>query len=257
MNSMVTFLHNEFLERCRKNEQYSLRAFARSLSVPISSLSEIMSEKRPISKKIRDQIGLSMSLPLEEVRKFKVKEHGNKLKITEESEEGDYQQLALDSFYIISDGSHYAILQLIRTKGFKKDAGWIAKRLGIKVMQAKLALLRLKRVGIIEEQEDGTLIDVTNGSTTHLKNNFTNEELRSFQIKALEKAITSLKSVPIKYRDNTSMTLAISKEALPLAKAEITKFRRKLTKLLENYAEPDEVYQLAISFTPLTEILES
>lgn len=253
-NDMVKFLQNEFLGRCRKNEQYSLRAFARSLSLPISTLSEIMNEKRPLTRKIRDHIGVCMDMPVEDIRKFKAKEHGNKLNVQEDSTVNNYQQLALDSFYIISDWHHYAILQLMRTKGFSEDPAWIAKRLGIKTMQAKLAIKRLIRVGILEVTVDGCLTDVTGGTTSHLRTNFTNEELRGFQIKALEKAINSLKSVPIKFRDNTSMTMAISKDALPLAKMEITKFRRKLTKILEQHAEPDEVYQLAISLSPLTEI---
>jgi uncharacterized protein (TIGR02147 family) len=250
---MVKYLQQEYLDRCRKNEQYSLRSFARSLNTPVSTLSEILNERRPLSTRLRNKFGTALGLPPETIQKYKAKDHGNKQVVTQEEE---FSQLALDSFYIISDWYHYGVLQLMRTKDFLNDPIWIARRLGIKVLEANLALARLKRVGILEETTEGKLIDVTNGSTTHLKNNFTSDELRNFQIKAIEKAIGAMRSVPVTKRDNTSMTMAISKKAIPFAKEEIKKFRRSLTKKLEGYAEPDEVYQLAISLTPLT-ILEN
>ncbi|MBA2404341.1 MAG: DUF4423 domain-containing protein [Bdellovibrionales bacterium] len=182
-------------------------------------------------------------------------EHLEAFNMKGEKPEVEYHQLALDSFYIISEWYHYGILQLLRTKTFKNDNVWIAKRLGVTSSQVDLALGRLKRIGIIEENEEGDLEDVTKGQTSHLRSNFTSEQLKGFQIEALEKAIDSLRNVPIELRDNTSMTMAISKEAIPYAKEEIKKFRRKLTKKLETFGRPDEVYQMAISLTPLTKII--
>jgi uncharacterized protein (TIGR02147 family) len=254
MNTMVKHLQDTFIERCRSNEQYSLRAFSRNLNVPVSTLSEIMNEKRPLTKSLRNKIGEALSMSLEQIEAFDAKEHGNSLKSPQEELEENYRQIALDSFYIISEWYHYGILQLIKTKSFKNDEKWIAKRLGLEAEQAHIALERLKRVGIIQEQADGSLTDITGGKTSHLKSDFTNEQLKNFQIKALEKSIHALKNIPIVYRDNTSMTMAISKEALPFAKEEIRKFRRQLTKKLETFGEPDEVYQLTLSLTPLTNL---
>lgn len=252
MNLMVEHLQKIFMERCRINESYSLRAFAKSLKVPASSLSEVLNNKRPLTKKLRDHIGQALNMSPEQVRAFEAKPHGNSKNQFIEPTDTDYRQLTLDSFYIISDWYHYGILQLLRTKDFKSNPKWIAKRLNIEEVQAAQAIQRLLRVGILEESKEGDLIDVTEGHTTHLKSEFTNEQLKSFQIMALEKAIASLREVPIQLRDNTSMTMAISKKALPFAKKEIAKFRRQLTKKLESFEQPDEVYQLAIALTPLS-----
>jgi uncharacterized protein (TIGR02147 family) len=254
MNTMAKHLQQVFMERCRSNEQYSLRAFARSLSVPVSSLSEIMNEKRPISNKLREKIGTALNMTAEQIHAFDEKARFDSVR---ERLEADYRQLALDSFYIISEWYHYGILQLLKTKAFKTKPAWISKRLGITENEASVALERLIRIGILVEEKNGTFTDVTGGKTSHLKSGFTNEQLKSFQIKALEKGIQSLKTVPIELRDNTSMTLAISKKALSFAKEEIKKFRQQLTKKLEAFAEPDEVYQLAISLSPLTNVLEN
>lgn len=249
---MITFLQNDYSERCNKNPQYSLRAYSRSLSIPVSTLSEILNQKRPLTKKLRNKIGLALNLAPEEIASFHAKDHGNKDSLFEDADSVNYQELALDSFHVISDWYHYGILQLMKTKDFKEDLSWISKRLGIKPLQVKLALSRLERLGIIDRDKNGAMFDATQGATSHLKNNFTSDELKSFQVKALEKAIESLKSVPVNKRDNTSMTLAMSKAAIPFAKEEIKKFRRSLTKKLEGYGPADEVYQMAISLTPLT-----
>jgi uncharacterized protein (TIGR02147 family) len=251
MNTMVKHIQNIFSERCRANEQYSLRAYARNLNVPVSSLSEIINGKRPLTKNICEKIGKALNMSPEQIEFFSTQ----KSSLSNKSTTGfDYRQIALDSFYIISEWHHYGILQLMRTVDFVNDSEWIAKRLNIENAEVELAMIRLIRVGIVEVLEDGQLVDTTEGRSTHLKNDFTNEQLRNFQIKALENAIHSLRNTPIEYRDNTSMTLAISKKALPFAKEEIKKFRRQLTKKLEAFDEPDEVYQLAIAFIPLSNI---
>jgi uncharacterized protein (TIGR02147 family) len=254
MNMMIKHIQNTFTERCRSNEQYSLRAYARSLNVPVSSLSEIINEKRPLTKNLRDKIGLALNMTQEQIDNFEVQEHGNSKKSAQDRIDADYRQIALDSFYIISEWHHYGILQLMRTEEFKNNPKWIATRLNIETESARIAIERLIRVGVIEVQKNGSLKDMTMGKTSHLKSDFTNEQLKNFQIKALEKAILSIKEVPIHLRDNTTMTMAISKKALPFAKEEIKKFRRQLTKKLEAFNDPDEVYQLAIGLNPLTNI---
>jgi len=252
MNLMIKHIQNIFLERCRANEQYSLRAFAKNLNVPVSSLSEVMNEKRPLTKSLRDKIGRALNMSKEQIEFFDDKISSKKS--AQENVDSDYRQIAIDSFYIISESHHYGILQLMKTKDFKNDAEWIAKRLSIDSLEVNLAIERLIRVAIIEIGEDGVMKDVTCGKTSHLKSDFTNEQLKNFQVKALEKAIVSIKNVPIENRDNTTMTMAISRKSLPFAKAEITKFRRQLTKKLESFDEPDEVYQLAIGLNPITNI---
>jgi uncharacterized protein (TIGR02147 family) len=252
MNMMIKHIQNIFTERCRSNEQYSLRAYARSLNIPVSSLSEIINEKRPLTKKLCYKIGLSLNMSIEQIEGFTMAPVDQAQKSPQEKIDNDFRQIALDSFYIISEWYHYGLLQLLRTTNFQNDTTWIASRLNIDVVSAENALERLIRVGIIEVQDEGTLRDITLGKTSHIKSDFTNEQLRNFQIKALEKAIESLKGDSIHLRDNTSMTMAINKEAIPFAKEEIKKFRRQLTKKLEAYGEPDEVYQLSIALNPLT-----
>jgi uncharacterized protein (TIGR02147 family) len=255
MESMEEHLKNLFMERCRANEQYSLRAFAKSIGVAPSTLSELLNGKRSLTKKLRDRIGLSLNMAPEQIAAFSAKQHGNSNQVNKGLDEA-YNSLALDAFYLVSQWYHYGILQLMKTKNFQSDPQYISKRLGISEDETKTAIERLLRIGILERR-GSDLVDVTNGQTTHLRENHTDAQLRDFQAKALQIAMDKLHSVPIELRDNTSMTLAMSKSSLAFAKKEITKFRRTLTKKLEQFDEADEVYQLAIALSPLTIVEDS
>jgi uncharacterized protein (TIGR02147 family) len=251
MNCLANFLNTLFKQKKRQNDKYSLRAFASNLGIAPSTLSEILRKKRPISTRLRKQIGDALKLSDLQIQSFEARCHGNSKAEDEQKMGQNYKNLVLDSFYIVSQWYHYGILQLIRTRGFKNSSSWMAKRLGISTQEAKMAVDRLIRIGILKKHGK-KLLDLSEGSTTHLVENFTNSQLKEFQIQALAIASQKIQDVPIEFRDNTSMTLAMSKQAVPIAKEEIRKFRRKLTKKLEAYGGPDEVYQLAFSLSPLT-----
>ena len=252
MQEIENLLKETYLKSQRVNSLYSLRAFAKSLGMPVSTLSEIMSGKRPSSKKNSQKI--CKALRLSDEQTSAILSTREDVKETKRASTDNYARIPLDSFYLISDWHYYAILQLIRTQAFKNSPKWIASRIGITTEEAKIALERLKRLKIITETNSCGLKDATKGRTTHLVANYTNEQLRNFQITALEKAIDTIKNVPIELRDNTSMTFAMNKSAMIFAKKEITKFRRQLVKKLELFDDPDEVYQILISLTPLTKI---
>ncbi len=66
-----------------------------------------------------------------------------------------YETLSLDSFELISDWYHYVILSALELPGAKLEAKWISKQIGIQPLQAKLAIERLKRLGLVEQISAG------------------------------------------------------------------------------------------------------
>ena len=109
-------LQEELSRRMRVNERYSVRAFANSLDLDSSTLSQILSGKRSLSdnkmKEICEKIGI---VAPGESRAYS----------------SDYNLLDLDSFAVISDWYHFAILDLTLLKTFKSDSNWIAQKLSI------------------------------------------------------------------------------------------------------------------------------
>jgi uncharacterized protein (TIGR02147 family) len=241
------FLQEELVKRCRSNPLYSMRGFARDLDIDNSLLSKLLSGKRTIGKRLASKLIGKLEL---DVRTYK-----RLLNVSEDEEDVlSYEQLAIDSFAIISDWHHYAILELLRVENYKSDLKWIATSLGMSAIECRDSVERLIRVELVEQWEDGTLVDVSGGKSTNISNNMKHGALRKMQKQLLEKSIKCIDEISYEKRNNTSMTMAINTELLPEAVEEITKFRRNMGKLLSSGASKDEVYNLSIALCPLTNI---
>jgi hypothetical protein len=229
-------LQQEFISRCRKNPSYSLRAYARALKIQPSPLSAILRGKRPITRKMKHRLGFSLGLKPEEFA----------------YEASSVQKIELDTFAIISDWYHFAILELTRVKSFRPDPNYIAKVLGVSRTQVEIAMGRLERVGLLKI-EGKRWIDMTNnGFATNIHDDLTTEAARRLQKQILEKSIQALEDIPIAERDHTSMTMAIHSGDLKKAKNKIRRFRRELCKQLERNPNPTHVYHLNISLYPVS-----
>ena len=163
--------------------------------------------------------------------------------------------MTIDTFAIISDWYHYAILELIKLKHFKADARWIAKTLNLPVSAVKIATERLERVGLLHiEKKQWKLKNLSNTMTGY---SHTTAAAKQLQKQVCHMSLQALEEIPFQYRSHSSMTMAIDSEQLSLAKNYIQDFRRKLSHLLQRSKKLDHVYQLGISFYPLTQIIKN
>jgi uncharacterized protein (TIGR02147 family) len=162
-----------------------------------------------------------------------------------------YQQLTLDAFQVISDWYHYAILELALTKGFRSHPDWIARRLGISPHAAQAAIERLRRLELLEEREDGTL--VPQNDFTASPSGIPSEAIRKSHRQLLEKALSALELQTVDERDFSSMILAIDKKDVPRAKKAIKNFRREFDSSFGKSKTKNQVYCLAVQFFSLQE----
>lgn len=228
-------LQEELSRRMRVNERYSVRAFGNSLSIDSSSLSQILSGKRLLSEK-------------------KINEFCNKIGINppgSSNANADYELLDLDSFAVISDWFHFAILDLTLLKTFKSDEKWIARKLSIEPSDALKAVERLKRLGMLVEK-NGKLIK-TQGFYTNYSEGTTSAALKEYQRQIIKKALHAVDNSPQERKDITSITIATNSKKLSEAKAKIKKFRRELCSFLEE-GEADSVFHLALQLYPVTNL---
>jgi uncharacterized protein (TIGR02147 family) len=229
-------LQHEFSRRCRSNEQYSLRAFARQTGLDPSTLSQILAGKRKISEKmihrISEEIGLDTS-------------HS----VTKD----DYAFLQQDAFNVISDWYHFAILDLTLLSNFKNDPIWIAKKLGITKLEVKAALARLIRLGMLEEKNG--VVSKSSAQFTNYQEGITSAAHKEYQRQVVKKALHAIDHCRSDHKDITSMTIVTSIEKLVSAKLKIKKFRRQLCQYLED-GKKEAVFHLAVQLYPVTEIEE-
>jgi len=261
MKSQITreWIMNEFNEKRKKNPALSLRAFARFLQVPASRLSEILNGKRPLTipmaRKIADRLGFTPDVTRKflnsvgtEYRRDRVKPRKGLANGLGATVDPAYEQLSLDTFHAISDWHHFAILSLMETKDFKSNEAWIARRLGLSVVEVNMALDRLARLGLIERKGTRLINKYGNVAT---KTDISSAALRKWNSQLMEKGMNSLEDVPMHLRDITATIMAIDPNKLIEAKKIIKKFRRKLCEYLEE-SNCSEVYAVCVQLVPLS-----
>jgi transcriptional regulator with XRE-family HTH domain len=240
-------LQQELARRCSANPNYSLRSFARSLAVEPSALSQILSGKRPLTEKMKLRLGAALGLSVEALKR---------LPASDRTAPG-FQQLTLDAFAVVSDWYHYAILELLFLEDFQANASWISRRLKITKSEANMAIERLFRLGLLERAEDGSWADTSqNNRLTHLVPGVSSDAARKYQSQLLELSKGAVQEIPIDKRNHTSATFCFDPEDLPKATERIREFRRKFANDFQPKKKAKEVYQIQISFFPLTHSIE-
>lgn len=256
--NFVSYLQEELLRRCRSNPRYSLRSFARTLEIEPSALSKILHGKRAVTRNtfdlLADRLALSPTqlkqlAPPDKLRRRRAATTGKA------SNAPEYAEISPEMFEAISDWHHFAILELTAIAGFRPDAKWIARKLGITASQVRIAAERLQAIGFLEIDARGAWND-RSGSVTAARGRFSSAAARKLQTQVLEKSLIALNELPITERDHSTICMAIDSRKLPEAKARIRKFRRELCDFLkgEDPAVLDRVYHLAVSLYPVTSL---
>ena len=250
-------LNRELSQRLERNPSYSLRAFAKTLEVSVSSLSRALSMQRTLSVPVAARIAAKLRLSPRErtlfissiVPKSKSgtlqKNHG------EQSGQNDsaIHEVEEDKFRIIADWYHFAILEMTYLKKFDPNPKSIAAKLGITPLAATMAITRLKEAGLLHQLQ-GKLQKTK--KTIWAKNNdgLTNDALMQHQKQCLSKAIDAVSSIPYSDRASSTMTMPINSKKIPLAKRMIEEFAIDLCRTLSS-GEVDDVFQLTINFHSL------
>lgn len=259
-NSPAQFLKGLLLRRISQNRSYSVRAFARDLKISHSYLSQILNERRGLS--LRQALLLSDALHLgkEEKQRFIQLLFENKHyrlpgvagAVSSPKSEENTVALDMDRFRTVKEWYHGAILEMTTLKDFKANPQWIAKSLGITPLQARAAVNRLKRLGVLETkgkkwQKTRRRFQFPTTSLDEAVNGFHREMIYK-AFKTLEKKT----SEDFEARDITGITVAIDPKRIPEAKKRIQKFRNQLADFLSK-GEPSEVYQLNVQLFALTD----
>lgn len=172
--------------------------------------------------------------------------------------ENRYYMIQQDAFSAMSEWYFDAILELALIPNFKMEPEVISASIGITNLQAKIALETLERLELLQKNTEGRYTLRHQNSINILDSDFTSAANRKYQKSVLEKSLDAVDSIDRKKRDHTSTTIAINANDLPKAKQLIQKFRHDLNAFLQrDGASPDEVYQLQVSFFPLTQMTDS
>lgn len=257
-NDYRDFLKDSLEMRIQKNARYSLRAFARDLDIAPQILSSVFKNKKGVSTSVAVKISQRLSLSEQETSYFcdlvelahARSEASRKiaaLRLTRYKKEIQFQMIQEDSFKVITDWYHYALLELTFVEGFKSDINWIAKKLNISTHEARQAIERLHRLGLLEEKNGKFKKAEAHLTTTH---DVPSEAIQKFNRQILSKAADALTFQSVSERDFTTMTMAIDVKKIPEAKKRIRAFRHELTEFLET-GKREEIYCLSMQLFKL------
>lgn len=249
--SAIDWLRHEYTLRRVKNPRYSLRSFSKLLGIPSGRLSEFMSGKRRLTARMGIRISEHLGYAPEKHDEFMSRiQTVNQPEVrTAEADSSTHERRKeIDSFHLISEWYHLAILSLMKIQDFESDYKWISQRLGISTVEVREALERMVRLGLVEVDKGQWTRCPENLS--YLPNN-ASSAVRRFHGQHLEKAGVALEEVPKECRDFSSITMAINPDKLEVANKKIRDFRRQLSDELES-EDATEVYTLGIQLYPLS-----
>ena len=257
------FISVEFKQRNQKNSKYSLRAFARDLDISPTTLSHILKRKVGVSNELAQHLSEKINFILGEKDLFNAltKKDFSKNKEEREASEAQlfryetrYNTLTAETFTLIKEWYHLAIMELTKTKGFMEDVDWIAEKLSITSEEASAALKRLINLGVLE-RVNGNLYPAEDYLI--ILSHAPSEAARHFQLTILQKLITALSEHPRSTRDISSTILRFKKEQIDEIKLDLKNFRRDLSLKIQAADDHDSVYclttalfQLDYPFTP-------
>jgi uncharacterized protein (TIGR02147 family) len=257
MNAQVALqqvLRTRYQEIRSRNPSYSVRAFSKKLGLSAGTVSLLLLGKRKASHKLAARIGERLNLDPQERSLFLPSFELSAKRVGDPTHtDTRYLQLTADQFHVVSDWTCFALLNLIKTKGFQSDPAWIARRLGIPKAKVNRVIERLQRLGMLVISPEGKYSRGANRYRT--TDDVANSAVRASHYQTLELARDSLDRDPVDARDFTWLTVSLDPKALPEAKSLIRRFQDDFLQLIErNPAAASEVYRMSMQLFPLTRL---
>jgi transcriptional regulator with XRE-family HTH domain len=232
-------LIEEFLAAQARNPLLSMRAFAKKVGISQAAMSQILSGKRPLSRKgalkIVERLDKNPTEYLEPLLESKSKQ---------------FQSLDMDTYHLIADWHYYAILSLAETKDFKSDVNWISARIGIAPRIVREAIARLERLELMGRDTKTNALKPT-GVQLEAISPVAHAALKKACRQNIELMQKALDETEFEDRDLTAITFCFDPQKMSLAKDLIKNFRREFCRLMES-GEKKEVYKMCVSLIPLT-----
>ena len=189
-------LTQELDKRTARNPNYSLRAYARDLSVSPSFLSEVLKGKWSPSRASARKICKGLQYGKHHTEYFcdlidadndtnPSRQKAAKKRLKAFNNKPELYDFPDDIFKAVADWYHLAIVSLLETKDHKTSSEWIGERLGIDPQVAQGAMDRMERLGILEYTDDGVRVVHNN---TAVNDGVSPEAMRTFHSQILDKA---------------------------------------------------------------------
>ncbi|MNJ91266.1 Helix-turn-helix domain protein [compost metagenome] len=254
-------LKAELIERVANNSSYSMRAMARQINLSPSLLSDVLNGKRKLSPERAFEVAKLLKFGKKKIEYFttlvsyeSAKTEDLRISLAEKlsalSGQNGAKPVDLDIFKAISEWYHLPILELTHMDDFKLAPESAAQALGISKNEAELAIDRLTRLELLEENEIGTLTKTDNRILAVSK--VPNTALRKFHDQMFDKAKQSLTAQTPEEKFVGSETFVFDQEQLQEANEILEECFSRILNISKKSNHKRAVYHLGIQFFRLT-----
>lgn len=252
------FIRSAISEKSARNPAYSMRAFAKKVGLSASHLSRVLSGEKDLSLEAAFKVAVEMGLIDDQIEQFldrvayqtaddSTKEILRK-RIQKKKASLPRRTLALEVFKVISDWHNLPIFELIKAKPFQTSESWLARKLGLSILEIKAALDRLEFVGLVRKETKGLV--AIEGSELQTTDDVASTAIRKHHEQMSNKAVEAL-SQPVKQREFQSLQLVFNPNDTATAQKRIREFVSSFEEEFKS-KKSDEVYQMNVQFFSLT-----
>ncbi len=256
------YLSNELQNRMARRKAYSQRAFARDLSLSVSTLNDYLRGRLKISDarivSLSKAIGLNLEqrnhwIDLIQLERCKDQETKQELKVRIESRlSAQMHSISLDQFKIVSNWYHLAYIELLSINATKySSVTKAAKALGIKPSEMNKAIQRLVKLELIKKNSDGIF---ESNQSHRMGDGVSSLAIRQFHKQMITKAKAALDEQPMNKRFASSTIVALPSSEVENIMADIkTLALRYLDKNLNSASrspkiKKEKLYCLTLQF---------
>ena len=255
----IQYLHTELERRVAKNPQYSLRSFARDLSITSSWLSEVLSGKKGMSLEKAESLCFGSGLSSVESKLFQLsvraahsrspKDRKSALMELKKFKVGrsSLQRMKNEDFQPLSDWYYLALLELTELPECQHSEAWFAKKLKLPERLIKSALAKLIEKRHLEIKNGRYVATYTESSTLF---DVPSDSIKKYHQQMMTVASQALHEQSVQQRDFLNMTLAFDATRTEEAQKVLRKFQQDFAKQFypESSDNKNSVYQLSIQF---------
>ncbi|WP_347359425.1 DUF4423 domain-containing protein [Bdellovibrio sp.] len=235
---------NELFEvKKAKNRRYSLRSFAKFLSLNPGTLSAIMKGKRMVPLQDAASVMLRLELALNEQEEFLLSLGVNKPPAT------SAYKLDVSKYGILFDEwEYFVILAVFRLPDFESSTSWIAQKTGIPKSRAEMCLQNLQELGVIECPQGSAWR--RHHQSLYSSHDISSKSLQKAHLNTLDMAKDMLPLVPVEERDYSFVTVALDEKRFKKLKKLVLKFRDEVFELDEQ-SQGGDLYRVALQCFPI------
>jgi uncharacterized protein (TIGR02147 family) len=270
-------LYSELERRKTKNENYSLRAFARDIGISSSRLSEIFNDKQGLSKAKAVQIAKKLKfnrqkelwfsnlVEAEHSRSFMLREKAGESVKTHKKIVETHENIPLEKIDEYANWYYFAIRRLTGSKSFNPDPIWISEKLNIPKNIAKTALENLLLLGILVRDEAGHIKTQGNFNLLNQSNlkNLKEEDLNKIKEAFIniynqlhQKVMEALRKYPAEKRDASMHFFSLNQKQIEKVKEFIRVMEDKVdAETYETEDTSETLYCLTTQLFPISEEL--